>query len=209
MPYGEPREACRSDPQSCRHQGGFMQGIIFTALSDMVIERLGIEVWDQLLDEAQLPSQGVYTSGGRYDDTELLRLVGLLTARTGIPAPDLVRSFGEFLFAKLYASLPPNLQQCTDLRQFLLAIDGTIHKEVKRVYPDSYLPSFVCDDSNPQQLTMQYRSMRQLCHAAEGLIAGAAVQFGSHVSIEHPVCMHQGAEHCTLIVKFDTAKASE
>lgn len=189
-------------------QGGFMQGIIFTALSDMVIERLGIEVWDQLLEEAQLPSQGIYTSGGRYDDTELLRLVGLLTERTGIPAPDLVRSFGEFLFAKLYASLPANLQQCTDLRQFLLAIDGTIHKEVKRVYPDSYLPSFQCDDSNPQQLTMQYRSMRKLCHAAEGLIAGAAAQFGCNISIEHPVCMHQGAEHCTLIVKFDTAKAA-
>lgn len=185
-----------------------MQGIIFTALSDMVIERLGIEVWDQLLEQAELPSQGIYTSGGRYDDAELLRLVGLLVEHTGLPATDLVRSFGEYLFAKLYASLPATLQQCQDLRQFLLAIDGTIHKEVKRVYPDSYLPSFQCDDSNPKQLTMQYRSMRKLCHAAEGLIAGAASQFGSKIRIEHPVCMHAGADHCTLIVTFDDQPAA-
>lgn len=179
-----------------------MQGIIFTALSDMVIEKLGMDVWDQLLDDANVPSQGVYTSGGRYEDAELLTLVGLLSERTGIAAPDLVRSFGEYLFAKLYASLPPSLQHCTDLRQFLLAIDNTIHKEVKRVYPDSYLPSFSYDDSDANQLTMHYRSKRKLCFAAEGLIAGAAQQFGETVQIDHPVCMHQGADHCCLIVHF-------
>lgn len=180
-----------------------MQGIIFTALSDMVIEKLGMPVWDQLLDDADLPSQGAYTSGGRYDDAELLTLVGLLSARTGIAAPDLVRSFGEYLFAKLYASLPESLHNCYELRQFLLAIEHTIHKEVKRVYPDSYLPSFQYDDSNANQLTMQYRSKRKLCFAAEGLIAGAAAQFKQAIRIEHPICMHHGADHCCFIVLFD------
>lgn len=179
-----------------------MQGIIFTALSDMVIEKLGMAVWDQLLDDADLPSQGAYTSGGRYDDAELLTLVGMLSERTGIAAPDLIRSFGEYLFAKLYASLPDSIRGSENLRQFLLAIENTIHKEVKRIYPDSYLPSFQYDDSNTKQLTMHYRSKRKLCFAAEGLIAGAAAQFKESIRIEHPVCMHHGADHCCFVVHF-------
>jgi hypothetical protein len=179
-----------------------MQGVVFTALADMVIEQLGLPMWEQLLEEAALPSQGAYTAGARYDDEELLRLVTLLSQHTGIAAADLVRSFGTFLFGQLYASLPPDLKSCSNLREFLLKIDSTIHKEVKRVYPDSYLPSFKYDDSKPNELTMYYQSRRKMCFAAEGLIEGAARQFSTAIALQHPVCMHHGAESCTLVVQF-------
>ena len=183
-----------------------MQGVVYTALADMVIEQLGLPVWEQILDAAALPSQGAYTAGARYDDAELLQLVTLLSQHTGIAPPDLVRSFGTYLFSQLYATLPPQLQSCQNLREFLLKIDSTIHKEVKRVYPDSYLPSFTYDDSKPSELTMYYQSRRKMCFAAEGLIQGAARQFNTDIQLSHPVCMHQGADCCTLIVHFPEQK---
>lgn len=179
-----------------------MQGVVFTALADMVIEQLGLPVWEQILDAAALPSQGIYTAGASYEDAELLQLVTLLSQHTGIAPADLVRSFGSYLFGQLYATLPPDLKSCQTLREFLLKIDSTIHKEVKRVYPDSYLPSFTYDDTKPDELTMYYQSRRKMCFAAEGLIQGAARQFHTDIELSHPVCMHQGADRCTLIVKF-------
>ena len=49
---------------------------------------------------------------------------------------------------------------------------------------------------------MIYRSQRKLCALAEGLIEGAAEQFGETVTIRHPQCMHRGDEHCRLELTF-------
>jgi len=183
-------------------KGSCMQGSIFTALSDMVIEKLGMPMWDEVLTELNPASGGIYTAGQQYEDAELLGLVALLSQKTNLPATQLVEAFGEFLFSRLYNSLPPELRQLNDLRPFLLSVDKVIHKEVRRLYPDAYLPSFDYDNSNEQMLVMYYQSRRKLCHAAVGLIKGAAAQFSQQIQIEHPECMHDGAERCRLHIHF-------
>ena len=60
-----------------------MLGMVFTCFSDLVIEKFGLEQWAELLDEVELKSGGVYTSGARYDDEELLALVAKLSEKTG------------------------------------------------------------------------------------------------------------------------------
>lgn len=85
-----------------------MQGIIYTVLSDMVIEKFGVLFWDQMLEDLKPSSEGVYTSGQQYNDDELLAMVGYLSEKAQIPAPDLVRAYGEYLFTHLFNSLPEN-----------------------------------------------------------------------------------------------------
>ena len=179
-----------------------MQGSIFTAFSELVIEQQGIAAWDAMLDQVQPASEGIYTRGQQYDDDELFSLVAVLSERTGLPATDLVRAFGQFLFNKLYANLPAKVATIDNLRDFLLAVDSVIHVEVKRVHPSAYLPSFSYDETADGSLIMYYQSKRKLCHAAEGLILGAAAQFDTPINILHPECMHDGCERCKLIVQF-------
>jgi predicted hydrocarbon binding protein len=179
-----------------------MQGSIFTAFSELVIEQQGMAAWDEMLDKVQPASDGIYTKGQQYDDDELFALVGALAEKTGLPAPDLVRAFGQFLFGKLYANMPPNVGEIDNLRDFLLAIDSVIHVEVQRIHPDAYLPTFEYADTEDGDLVMYYESKRKLCHAAEGLILGAAAQFERQVNILHPECMHEGAERCKLVIQF-------
>ncbi|MCX9711136.1 heme NO-binding domain-containing protein, partial [Vibrio cholerae] len=81
-----------------------MQGIIYTVLSDMVIEKFGVLFWDQMLEDLKPSSEGVYTSGQQYNDDELLAMVGYLSEKAQIPAPDLVRAYGEYLFTHLFNS---------------------------------------------------------------------------------------------------------
>lgn len=184
-----------------------MQGTIFTVLSEMVIEKLGMPMWDAVLLEVQPSSGGSYTAGAQYPDEELMSLVQCLSQKTTIPIPTLVESYGEYLFSHLYQSLPSSMQNANTLRDFLLSVDKIIHKEVRRIHPDAYLPSFDYDENIPNTLVMYYNSKRKLCHAAVGLIRGASNQFEETVDVAHTECMHHGAERCRLEIHFSDSSS--
>ncbi len=180
-----------------------MQGSIFTAFSDMVIEKMGMACWNELLEQTKPASQGIYTAGEQYKDAELIEMVKLLSKKTDIAINDLLTAFGEYMFEGLYQNSPADLSSLTNLKDFLLAIDSVIHSEVKRLHPSAYLPSFKYHSSDNGDLTLEYCSKRKLCHVAVGLIRGAAAKFSEKITISHPVCMHKGADHCELIIHFE------
>lgn len=180
-----------------------MQGMVFTALSEMVVDSFGMSCWNSVLQKANLSSEGVFTSAQQYPDGELLTLVSILSTDLKIPIPDLVRSFGVYLFPVLYARRPRQLDQVKSVIEFLTFVEDTIHYEVKRLYPDTYLPTFEHQLLPDGRLKLVYRSKRKMCTLAEGLIEGAAAQFNQQVQIEHPVCMHAGSEHCEFFVRVN------
>ena len=179
-----------------------MQGSVFISLADLIEEKFGLEMWDKLLTEVKPESGGVYTSGLRYADEELFALVTKLAELSKIPIEQLIRSFGEYLFAVLYSNMPADVESDKGLRFFLLQVDSVIHKEVYRLYPDALLPEFEYGEDKPNELLMRYRSPRKLCVLCEGLLQGAANQFNETIHIDHSVCMHDGAEHCDLNITF-------
>lgn len=179
-----------------------MQGSIFTAFSDMIIEKMGMEQWNELLEKTEPASQGFYTTGEQYEDSELVNMVLALSEKTGIEAPKLIQAFGQYLFDSLYENCPTDVSNITELREFLLSIHDVIHVEVKRLHPTAYLPKFEYEDGDNNDLIMYYSSKRKLCHASIGLIYGAANKFKEKVDVMHPECMHDGKDRCKLIVKF-------
>src|SRR5688572_20439814 len=52
-----------------------VKGIVFTEFMEMVESSFGLAVTQKILDHSNVPSKGVYTSVGTYDDQELLSLV--------------------------------------------------------------------------------------------------------------------------------------
>ena len=72
-----------------------MQGSIFTAFSDMVIEQWGIETWNELLVKVKPLSEGIYTSGMQYDDSEMMSLMTAFSEKTRIDKPSLLRKFAK------------------------------------------------------------------------------------------------------------------
>lgn len=183
-----------------------MQGSIFTAFSEMIIEKMGMETWNDLLNDAAPDSDGVYTSGMQYEDSEMMSLVVALSEKTKIDVATLVRDFGSYLFRSLYNSCPADITHIDNLKDFLLCIDSVIHKEVKRVYPKAYLPSFDYSETPEGNLVMLYHSKRKLCHLSEGLILSAAAHFQQKITIEQPECMHNGHEKCKLVISFEEVK---
>lgn len=161
-----------------------MKGMIFTTFLEMVENKFSLKLADDIITAADLPSGGSYTTIGTYDHHEMIKLVVQLGDRTGIPVPDLVRTFGQYLFEYLLEKHPYFIEENSTAFQFLQNVDGYIHVEVRKLYPGAELPSFSCDTSLPGTLVMTYRSARPFADLAEGLIMGCIAHFGENISIE-------------------------
>ena len=179
-----------------------MKGIVFTSLSDMVEENFGLGTWNTLLEQVDLPSGGLYTAGGTYPDEEIVTLIMAISKLVNKEPAELIEAFGVYMFPVL-ASKYPNFLEQKNLKDFLKSIDGVIHIEVRKLYPDASLPSITYEDPSPHELILNYRSPRKLCILAMGLIYGAAAHFKTKITINQTKCMLKGDDHCRLEIAFD------
>lgn len=76
-----------------------MKGVVFTAFLEMVESQYTANMVDDIIDDCHLPSGGAYTAVGTYPHEEMVDLVVALSKRSGIPIPDLLRAYGQHLFA--------------------------------------------------------------------------------------------------------------
>jgi len=178
-----------------------VKGIVFNLLNDMVEEQFGMDMWDDLIDATAPSSQGIYTSVEVYPDGELLAYVAAISKHTGAEPAAVVRLFGNYMLGR-FAQMHPEFFAGHSIKSFLKSVHSVIHVEVRKLHPDVVLPEFTYDDPADNELVMNYHSPRKLCHLAEGLIDGAARHFDVQVTMQHPVCMHDGADHCVLRLEF-------
>ena len=175
-----------------------MKGIVMSLFADMVIERDGMPVWEGMLEEAGI--EGVYTSGVNYDHQELAELIHEGARQESVCPLTLTQRFGSFLgsrFSDLYSHY---FESCSDLLTFLESVDSVIHVEVKKLYPDSCLPTFGYEKVSANELVLVYYSERMLCHLAVGLIEASAEYYGESCAIQHESCMHDGDASCRIRV---------
>lgn len=161
-----------------------MKGVVFTEFLDFVGERYGADTVDDIIDASELPSGGAYTSVGTYSHGEMVELCTALAAHTGEPAAALVRDFGAHLSTSFARDHHGFFERSSNFFDFLESIEGHIHVEVRKLYPDAELPSFTTEQRTPSQLVMQYRSPRRMGDLAEGLIVGTARRFGVEARVQ-------------------------
>jgi hypothetical protein len=161
-----------------------MKGIVFTEFLEMVEGKFSAELVDRIVEEAELASGGVYTSVGTYDHAEMIRLVSCLSRETGVASPELMRVFGEYLFDRFFILYPRYFENINSSFDFLKNVEGYIHVEVRKLYPEAELPTFKHDASNPGCVRLTYESTRPFAPLAEGLIRGCVAHFGEEADIQ-------------------------
>lgn len=159
-----------------------MKGMVFTEFFSLVESAFGDDMLDDIIDDAKLPNDGAYTAVGTYDHMELVSMVVALSARSGMPVPDLVKTFGTYLFGRFVALYPKFFADVNDSFVFLSGIENIIHAEVLKLYPDANLPKFDVQIDG-DQLIMTYHSNRHFADLAEGLIIGASKHFNETFEI--------------------------
>jgi len=191
--------------QSCQNIFEFkingMKGIVFTEFLEMVEDRFGFSIVDQIIEGSDLSSGGVYTAVGTYDSSEMFSLVGQLSARSGIPVSELLRVYGQHLFTRFASGYGHFFSKVEDSFQFLEQIENYIHIEVRKLYPDAELPHIHTQRLNANTLELFYTSERKMGHFALGLIEGCGLHYSENYSISMENVNQSGSE-----VKFTIAR---
>lgn len=179
-----------------------MKGIVFTEFLEMIETRFGYELVDQLLTTSCLPSGGTYTAIGTYSHSEMVTLVRGLSEHTQVAVPDLLRSYGRYMFTAFTRSYRPFVDRTDSAFGLLSSVQHHIHVEVRKLYPDAELPHFIIDQPADNHLRMQYESERKLADFAHGLIEGCLAHFGETATVQRTNLEEDGSR-----VVFDIVKA--
>ena len=161
-----------------------MKGIVFVQFIEMVEEQFGLETADRIIEQSEWSTNGAYTSVATYDHTELLQLVLHLSSLTDTPVADLVRSFGKYMFKILTSAYPVFLENVDGVFSLLANVEGVIHVEVRKLYPEAELPGFSHRFPGKNRMGLIYSSPRPFSKFAHGLIEGCIEHFSEPVSIE-------------------------
>ncbi len=154
-----------------------MMGMVFTELLDMVEDRFSLDLVDAVVERAG--AKGSYTSVGNYDDEELVRLVGALSAETHIPVPDLLHAYGVHLFGRFVALFPTFFAPHHSAPSFLSGLESHVHTEVRKLYANARPPLFSLQKNDNGSWFLEYRSTRGLWRFAQGLVEACLTHFGS------------------------------
>ncbi len=159
-----------------------MKGIVFTEFLEMVEEKFGFEIADQIVNPDQLSTQGVFTAVGTYPFSDMIHLLTNLSQATRITPPELLRVYGNHLFGRFAVLYAPMIKEMTGTMDLLEKLDRVIHVEVKKLYPDAELPRFITEELTEDTISVIYQSERGLADFAQGLLEASIAHFNESIA---------------------------
>ncbi|WP_040280365.1 heme NO-binding domain-containing protein [Psychroserpens damuponensis] len=179
-----------------------MKGIIFTEFLDLVEEKFGLGMVDEIINQSNLESNGVYTSVGTYEFSEMLQLITHLSENTSISVDDLLIVYSEHLFKALIKSHPNLVEHYKDPLDLLASIENHIHVEVQKIYPEAQLPTFILEEKTNTKLVLVYKSEKALYMLGKGLMLETFKLFKTPVDIKFEKLNDSGSEVRFFIEKI-------
>jgi predicted hydrocarbon binding protein len=177
-----------------------VHGIVLKGLKDFVVESYDRETWSTLQREAGLPHR-LYVPVTEYPDEDVLALVETASRLTEIPVAELLESFGRFIVPPLVETYGVHVDADWTGLELIANVETYIHLALRAKQISTYTPPELESEwRGADTVRVVYRSDRQLCDLARGIIKGVGDYFDEPYEIEEPVCMHEGGDHCELLV---------
>lgn len=171
-----------------------MKGIVFTEFLEMVEQEFGLEVLDQIINESNLASGGIYTSVGTYDFIEMQSLIVKLSEKTGLSVNDLLYAYGKTFFAVLEKNHANIFSLYSGPLEMLASIENHIHVEVRKLYPGAELPTFRIIQQDDNSLEMMYYSDRSMYMFAKALMEQTFAHYHENSRIELEMVQENGTQ---------------
>ena len=178
-----------------------MKGIVFTEFLELVEQKFGLEVVDEIIEKSDLESNGAYTSIGTYKFSEMLQLLSHLSTKTSISIDELLLVYAEHFFGVLVKSYPVLIKSYSDPIDMLASIESHIHIEVLKIYPDAELPTFDVISKSKNSLILIYKSSRAMYYFGLGLMNKTFDYFNSSAEIVIEKLKEDGTEVKFIITK--------
>lgn len=178
-----------------------MKGIVFTEFLDLVEDKFGLETVDEIIQKADLPSNGVYTAIGTYAFSEILALVTNLSKKTDLSIDTLLHVYGLHFFSVIQRDYHGILDTYSGPMDLLSSVESHIHVEVRKIYPDAELPRFEVVEQSDKRLELIYYSSRCMYAFGLGLMEKAFEHYGKKSTITTEKLNEEGSEVRFVIVE--------
>ncbi|MBF0186855.1 MAG: heme NO-binding domain-containing protein [Magnetococcales bacterium] len=181
-----------------------MNGIIFLACEDFIVERLGLDGWDALMAKAGL-SECYYQPDQSYPDAEAEAIFSAMPELLELSREESLIAFGRHMAPGLVEmaqamGLIGDDWTTMDILEFVP--DG-VHGVLAEDDPDMDPPDMRTLRLKHGEIAIAYMSKRRLCHMIRGIIQGLGEMYDEPLAIEEPVCMHHGGLLCRMSVRID------
>lgn len=186
-----------------------MYGLVNVGIRELVVRSYGVETWKRVLDKSGV-GEGAFVAMRSYDDATTYALVGAASEVLGVPAEQILETFGEhwILFTAKggYGSL---LDVCgRDFPEFLQALDA-MHGRIMVSFPDLQPPIIQVQERGDGRMRVVYRSPRPgLAPMVVGLLRGLGKRFEVEVEVDHVVKRPAGSDTDEFEVRWRARQAA-
>lgn len=177
-----------------------MHGIFLKGLKEFVIEEYDRGTWDAVLDGADV-DRTMYLAIETYDDEELDSLLRATVAETGEPADDLLESYGRSIGARLLATYGSVVDDGWTALDLIENVDRVVRPTLEAQNPKMDLPDLECRRVNVDTVNVHYRSSRQFCRVARGILVAVGEHYDERITVSETRCTHDGAEACEFSIR--------
>jgi len=192
-----------------------MFGIVNCAIRDHVLACYGETTWSKVLLKS-LASPDDFVSMERYSDEVTVSLLTACAEETGVAMEQTLEDIGQFWAEFLIKSDYGSLVQAAgkDLPDVLYSLDS-LHTRLGLAFSEMKPPSFWCTQAAEElirdlepgysALVLHYISERDgLAPMVKGIVLGLGRMLATDCRIEQIAFKHNGTEHDSFLVIYDT-----
>lgn len=175
-----------------------MHGILFKELKTYVTEEWGSDAWDESLDEAGIEPK-LYLPVTEYPDDEARRLIDAVSSISGVDRETLLEEFGEALAPALLNTFKAHVKTGWDAFDLLEHTKNQVFTVLQSEDggPDEVRTDRTADD----RVVIKYGSALEMCSLTKGIVRGIADEHDEPVDVTESKCMHDGYDHCEIIIE--------
>jgi hypothetical protein len=183
-----------------------MYGLVNQGVQDLVVQLGGETLWAAIKQRAGVEFE-TFVGMDVYPDEITGRLVLAVSEALEITPAEVLRAFGKhwilYTGRKGYGAVFETMGRT--LPEFLGNLDA-MHARLSLSMPHLEPPSFVCEQTGPNQLRLEYYSHRRgLAPMVVGLIDGLGEVFGLEVRTKQILSTDDGADHDEFTIDYDSA----
>ncbi|MHA6249568.1 heme NO-binding domain-containing protein [Pontibacter sp. CAU 1760] len=178
-----------------------MHGSIFVFLKRFVESSYDYSTWTKIMESTGIHRTG-YQMQELYPTHELVKIVGAVSALSGMSAHEVQESFGKFLVPDLLMIYKKYINPSWRTFDMILHSEQYMHGAVRKQDDRSTPPRLSVDKVSSKLLVIDYYSKRRMASVALGIVKGIALYFNESDQVTVRTVTPLDAERVQLRVEF-------
>jgi predicted hydrocarbon binding protein len=182
-----------------------VQGVIMDEMRQYVAERYGYKAWIETLRRSGHTVTYQYQLDQVYPDEELGLLARHAADVTGTPPLELLKAFGQAMVPDMIRIYSYLIEDGWSYPEFLVHMEPLLHQALQLHKPGANQLRIHATPVAADLVTLTYDSPLRACATVEGVILGAAKEYGVQVEVVQDRCLLRGDPICSFNIRIRPA----